>query len=498
MSGGLIHCPEGDPAALRQYLRGMFDGGNLPGMTEGEFSPLFLDAILDKWVEYEPKTLDWVTSLDPEIKYSDFGGAAHPTFPGAEECGYKVYSPFYGGSLFENTHGNNKEDASSGQALLYAMENELFAKEDLVTFIWETRAREIVRSASGEIIGIIATTKGGEGDDIYIKAKKGVVLTTGGYEYSEEMRRAFAEGPAVTGWTFYGTWSNRGDGIRMGIEVGAQLVKAGKVAGRMIWGCPDLKRWGSMPQGFLTDSIHGQPGTFLVDSYGDRWIDENKLRKDPTRYFTCKEAVHMDIDRLNYPRIPSYAIFDDTFIRNYGPFVTDNWGQLSFAWDAENQEAVNRGYILKADTIEELAEAIKAHESNAGRMTPEHLAATFNQYNEACETGVDAAFGRISVVGSGVSTADAGVSSWQKCETPPFYAWPQMAGGSNTKGGIQTDAERQVVDWDNQPIARLYSAGEMSSCFKWVYQSGGNITECLINGQIAGANVATLDPWDAA
>jgi hypothetical protein len=282
----------------------------------------------------------------------------------------------------------------------------------------------------------------------------------------------------------------------MGIEAGAQLVKAGKVAGRMIWGCPDLLRWGSMPQGFMTDSIHGQPGTFLVDAYGDRWIDESKLRKDPTRYFTCKEAVHMDIDNLNYPRIPSYAIFDDTYINN-GPLLTDRWSQLPFTWDEKNQEAINRGYILKADTIEELAEKILGHDVNAGRMMAERLVATFNKFNEACDIGVDAEFGRDLAAGGGANTSAQEELQIQKCITPPFYAYPQMAGGSNTKGSIQADAERQVIDWDNQPIPRLYSAGEMSSCFKWVYQSGGNITECLVNGQIAGANVAALDPWDA-
>jgi succinate dehydrogenase/fumarate reductase flavoprotein subunit len=498
MSGGLTHCPDGDPAALKQYLQGLMDGGNLPGMFEGEFSPLFLDGVLDKFVEYLPKTVEFVQSLDPEIQYDYFGGAAHPSFPGAEASGYKVYMPTFGGNRETNRHGMDKKDSHGGASLVMALENELFAKEDLVTFLWNTRARTILRSASGEIIGITAGTDGGEGDTIRIKARKGVVLTAGGYEYNEEMRRAFATGPAVNGWTFYGTSHNRGDGIRMGIEVGAQLVKAGKVAGRMIWACPDLLREGSMPQGFFTDSIHGSPGTFLVNSYGNRWIDENKLRMDPTRYFTCIEAVHMDINRLDYPNVPSYVIFDDTYIHSRGAFMTDPWEQLPFAWDDENQEAVNRGYIFKADTIEELAELIKAHELNADRMVTENLVATLNQYNEICETGVDTAFGRQAVMSSGAGSATSTEVEWVKCATPPFYAWPQTAGGSNTKGSIQTDGERRVVDWDNQPIPRLYSAGEMSSAFKWVYQSGGNVTECLVNGQVAGKNVAALEPWDAA
>jgi hypothetical protein len=48
-----------------------------------------------------------------------------------------------------------------------------------------------------------------------------------------------------------------------------------------------------------------------------------------------------------------------------------------------------------------------------------------------------------------------------------------------------------VVDPDNQPIERLYSAGELGSFWGWMYNGGGNNAEALCTGQIAGKNAAS-------
>ena len=461
-------------------------------MSEGEYSPLFIDDMVDKFAELQPGLLDFVSSLDPDIMFNRFGGAAFPTFPGAEESGYAVYAP----SFAEETttvHGNHldKLETSWGQALMMAFETELIDNE-LVTFLWDTYGEGLIQNEAGEVIGLKALSGGPEGDPVYIKAKRGVVLASGGYEYNEEMRRAFIEGPAVSGWAFYGTPSNTGQGILMGLKAGAQMLKASKCSCRMIFACPDVE-FNGLRFGLNTDASVGTEGTYCVNAYGNRFIDETKFTKDPSRYFSYKEAVHMDITELDYPNVPSYLIFDDVR-RQKGALASELWGLIPFEWDDLNEEAINAGWILKADTLEELAELIRSsHEDNAGRMSAENLLAANAQYNEACETGVDTAFGRVPKASTNAYTE--GETGWTKCETPPFYAMPLVAGGPNTKGGLLTNADRNVVDWSNNPIPRLYSAGEMSSCFKWVYQSGGNITEGLVCGQIAGENVAAEEPW---
>jgi len=50
-----------------------------------------------------------------------------------------------------------------------------------------------------------------------------------------------------------------------------------------------------------------------------------------------------------------------------------------------------------------------------------------------------------------------------------------------------------VLGWDMKPIPRLYTAGEIASVFKFTYQSGGNVTECMCIGRVAGRNAVTLN-----
>ena len=78
---------------------------------------------------------------------------------------------------------------------------------------------------------------------------------------------------------------------------------------------------------------------------------------------------------------------------------------------------------------------------------------------------------------------------------PPFSAahvWPIV---SNTQGGLPHDEKQRVLDAFGAPIPRLYVAGELGSVFGHLYISGGNYSECLVGGRIAGRNAARLTPW---
>ena len=499
MSGGIFHSPDkdGDKEALKQYLLAMFSGDDLETKAEGEQSPLFVEGIVAKFAEYEPLNVEFMESLDPDFKVIERGGAAFPSFPGAEESKYKSYNSTYGKSATGPDYPTidlPKEDTAAGLAFFNCLKTGIADRSDKITISYETPGKSLITNEDGEVIGVVAT----QGDkDIRIKAKKAVILTSGGYEYNEEMRRAFLEGQGITGWAFYGALSNEGDGIRMGCEAGAQLAKVGKAASRLIWSCPDVKV-GPMNVGSITDSVGGA-GTIVVNAEGNRFMDETLITKDPSRYFSYKNAVHMDIVTLEFPNDPAYMIIDETK-RLQGPLVNTTLSTCGFGiidWDKDNQNAIDKGWLIKADTIEELAEKIRdSHDLNKRRMDPEALTATMQRYQQMVDTGVDEEFGRTSAIKNAL-TGEVTDPGFQAINTPPFYAMPLVAGGPNTKGGLQADGERRVIDWYNEPIPRLYTAGEISSCFKFVYQGGGNVTECIVCGRIAGENAAAETPWDA-
>ena len=483
MSGGIFHSPDptGDREALKAYAKAMFSGENIPGKLEGE-QPDVSDGLAEAWAEYAPKNVDFLKKLDPEfntVAFSRFAGAAFPNFPGAKQSKYMVY-----GSSFSKkadfaipTMDAPKAQKMNGEAFFLVLREAVEKRKARV--LWETPAQRLVLSDKGEVIGVVGKRK--DGKQVFCKARRAVIITTGGYEYSLPMRRAFLEGPGVEGWAFYGTPDNTGDGIAMAMMAGAGLAKVGKAASRIIMAVP-IRHHG-LKMGLITDSVGGK-NSIVIDNYGNRYAAETLVTTDPSRYFFYKEAIKFDILNLSYPRVPSWMVFDETLRAN----VTITSMGISTAgfgfvpWTKDNMDAVKRGWIMQADTIEGLAAKIKEHKENMGKMVPDNLVKTVARFNEFCKAGKDADF-------------DRKPGTLAPVDKPPFYALPLYAGGPNTKGGIDCNGRREVLDWAGKPIPRLFTAGEISSALKFVYQGGGNLTECIVMGRIAGKNAAALKPW---
>jgi hypothetical protein len=222
-----------------------------------------------------------------------------------------------------------------------------------------------------------------------------------------------------------------------------------------------------------------------VDNYGKRYTDEHIITDStrPYRYQFYKEAVKYDMLGMVYNRVPSWIIFDET--RRAASGVVGSGATVGYGflpWSSDNMDAINRGWIIKADTLDELAAKIKADPENRQLIDAANLRETVRRFNELCAAGRDADFNRTPATMGPV-------------EKPPFYAMKMYPGGPNTKGGIDADERRQVYDWEGKPIPRLYTAGEISSVFKFTYQAGGNITECMVCGRVAGRNAAAEKPW---
>jgi hypothetical protein len=81
-------------------------------------------------------------------------------------------------------------------------------------------------------------------------------------------------------------------------------------------------------------------------------------------------------------------------------------------------------------------------------MKPQVLAETISKYNQYCLDGVDPELG-----------SDA--TTLLPINSPPYYAIKQYPGGVNTLGGPKRSAKCEVLDIHNNPISRLYEAGEM-------------------------------------
>ncbi len=159
--------------------------------------------------------------------------------------------------------------------------------------------------------------------------------------------------------------------------------------------------------------------------------------------------------------IPAYAIFDDIAMKS-GPIYPN--------WSKDNSEELNKGWIVKADTIEELAEKIE--------VDIEGLRNQVDLYNKFVKEQFDPQFYRDSEYLTPIS------------ETGPYYAMELKPTFTNTQGGPQRNENAEVIGMDDKPIPHLYSAGELGSYYVDLYQGAGNMAECIFSGITAGKNAA--------
>jgi succinate dehydrogenase/fumarate reductase flavoprotein subunit len=347
-----------------------------------------------------------------------------------------------------------------------------------IEVLFATPGKELVQDyETKEVVGVIAENQDRE---ITIKAKKGVVLCTGGFEFNEEMKNRFLK---CWPMKFYGWGYNTGDGIKMAQKVGADLWHMDVLAGG---NCA----WFGDHQYDFGMTVRTRAANYIwVNRFGSRFCNEPKSWHPHGGW-----VVHLERNTgySGFSRVPSYIVFDETAQRA-GPIGADeaikggmNMGRILLppelggfeGWSPDNAKEIERGWIKKGDTIEALAAAI------GGEMDAALLRATIATYNGYCAAGNDPDFGRAP-------------GKLLPVETPPFYAVPLYPGLVSTCGGPSRSARAEVLNPDGNPIPRLYSAGSCGSVYGRTYSvTGGNLGELCAFGRIAGRNVAALQSWD--
>lgn len=326
--------------------------------------------------------------------------------------------------------------------------------------VWyETSATQLIIEA-GEVVGV-SLQRGGQTVDVY--ANGGVILTCGGFEFDEQLRRSFMEIPTIYP---IGSPGNTGDGIRMALQAGASLWHPWHVHGSYGFKVPDFPVAFRNHLGGVRRNQR-KVAWIIVDQQGRRFMNEVPVAPQDTG---ARPFAHLDSERGTFDRIPAWLIFDEA-ARTLGPIgkplasVSDHY----YEWSADNSEEIRRGWILQANSVEELAQKTA--------LPVDNLRATLARWQQAIDSGVDVDFERPAGTFAPVSQ-------------PPFYAiqtWPVV---TNTQGGPPHDEHHRVVNALGSAVPGLYAAGELGSVFGHIYLLGGNLAECLIGGRVAGQHAA--------
>lgn len=419
------------------------------------------DEIIRVFAEGAVKIVEWVKGLKEGTEVQIYGHAGFPQVPGAESMNkYLIKGKGKGMTVF----ARNLWDR-----LTYAVED-----KRKIPVMTKTPARRLVTNSQGEVVGIVAES---EGREIVIRANRAVILTTGGYEYDQKALQNY-----VKGYPIYasGPPGNTGDGIRMAQKVGAALWHMNGVSCGLGIKVPDFEA------AFL--AVIGTPGHIFVDKRGRRFVNERGIEA----HAGLLAVDHFDAHRMEYPRIPCYAIFDETG-RMSGPIsLRAGIGTAGekYQWSKDNSVEIEKGWIKKGSTVAELAEKLN--------MEAATLDETVSRWNKDVRNDQDTQFNRPIRSQRKAKPAYKDIVSnvlSATIETPPFYGLELYPCLINTQGGPRRNAAAQVMDPFDKPIPRLYSAGELGSMWGVIYQGAGNIAECFVFGRIAGKNAAIEKPW---
>ena len=204
------------------------------------------------------------------------------------------------------------------------------------------------------IVGAIVSSSAGA---VAIRARKGVVLATGGVGWSRELReRLFPE--AARRYSMAPS-SNTGDGILAAERVDAAIEHNLESPG--LWMPSSVM---TQPDGHLSVFPHimldrAKPGLLAVNTSGRRFVNEADSYHDFVAAMLCSNASAS-------VTTPAFLICDRSFIRDFGVGLVHPGAR-------DLNKFLQAGYLVEAATIEALARKLG--------VDAEQLAETVRRYN---------------------------------------------------------------------------------------------------------------------
>jgi succinate dehydrogenase/fumarate reductase flavoprotein subunit len=347
---------------------------------------------------------------------------------------------------------------------------------------------------SGRVVGVKATN---EGKTLNIRARKGVIIATGGSSSNVNFRRIYdprlteeymvggepytpqdASGELAAiavGASLWGTYNEGG-------EFGIRVVKPTRIGcqygyGNLEWR-PKSPIFPLARASGLT--VRDYQNLILVNQIGARFYDETKGGYTANDYGSIQpytQGSYLNTANIKYEP----ANFLNAALAGTGESVNGG-GPIWAIFDAD---AVKReqwtvepphvdiaaGYFFSANSVSELATAI-VNKYQRKPLPGSALESTVARYNSFVDAGKDADF------------AKAGPK--YKIATPPFYAAWATPVVHDTRAGLRINAKCQVVDFSGNVIPGLYCGGESAGGF-----SQHGLARCSVQGRIAGKAAAS-------
>ncbi|MBF6168785.1 FAD-dependent oxidoreductase [Streptomyces gardneri] len=429
LSGGEIYLGGGtpiqracgfddDPAAMAAFLSAALG----PGADTDKIARYSEDSVAhfhwlaDRGVPFEPTLWDapaWVPPTDDGLMWLGENSRPFCELATPAPRGHRPATADFGGKLLMDRLAGAARSAGA-------------------TALFDTRATCLIVAGDGAVAGVVARRYGTE---LTIRARRGVVLTTGGFVDNDIMLAAHA--PKLLVHTKVSAGTDDGSGIRMAQAIGAAVrhMSSGQVGISLI---PGLAARG-----------------MVVNGHGQRFINEDTYpgRIGQAALFRQGMATWVVLDEQAYEEVPEQQ----------------RWG-------------VRPTHV--AETAERLADLMG--------VPAAALADTVRRYNTFAAAGADPEFGKaprwVRPLTPPLAAIDvrAGVR-------PPSESGDRRGTGASvfTLGGLHTSLDGAVLDQDGTPVPGLFAAGRAASNLHGEgYISGTSLGDGTFFGRRAGAAAA--------
>ncbi len=367
-------------------------------------------------------TLDWLIGLGVEFKPESI-------YVSGLESQYESITP-----VAKRGHQAN----GRGGGIMKVLQDAVKKRNIDVRF--RVSAETLVINADGAVIGVLA--KDAKGRKIRIKAKRGVVIATGGIGRNKTLMKkyypAYLKAAPVSGL------GSTGDGILMAQKLGAPMLTGATDPPDALPGI-EIEKAKVVKMLSYATLFYKYP-TLFVNEKAKRFIDETAY------YQICNPILIRQKE--------AYVLFDKR------AFATGEMIGYGFSKGLKNE--IETGAIKSAGTITELAKLVG--------LNPEELAKTVETYNRNAAAGKDPEFGKKKAL--------------LPLDKPPYYIGKAGVSLVLCLCGLDVNKKTQVLDAYGEPIPRLYSVGEANWTFPVYVASGCMLVHCFVYGRVAGKNVA--------
>lgn len=413
------------------------------------------DALLDAFLDGGPEMLRFVEAHSPlRFRVSTIMGDNadyHPEWPGAVQKGRSVEPITDRPGLF-------------GPELIAGLQQGFEAAGGRI--LLETAARRLIvaEDAEGErrVIGVEAER---DGAPLRVRARRGVQLAAGGFEWDAEMKRHFLRGPVLYS---LGANGNEGDGHRMAMAVGADLRNMNEIWGITVYrGEAEPLAEHRMGATLNAEIEKRAAASIVVNDRGERFQNE------AADYDTTWRSYHTweNWGELGYRNLPAFLLFDEG-ARRRGTIAGLKADQPLPDW------------VASAPSLSELAEKLG--------IDAEGLARTVSRFNVYARELRDPDFHRGESSYDRYGQADKSITL-APLEKAPFYGAEIAPADLGTCGGPRVNGDAQVLDPFGTPIPGLYASGNnagVGSPGTSYGGGGGTIGPAMTFAYLAGRHLA--------